>query len=88
MKETKLRNITTDVLICGGGISGLLAAKALLSLGLSVVCIEKRTGGIKEKKLGSDGRSTAILDPTVSFLKSLGIWETLLKKAQPLESLV
>ena len=83
-----MRNITTDVLICGGGISGLLAAKALLSLGLSVVCIEKRTGGIKEKKLGSDGRSTAILDPTVSFLKSLGIWETLLKKAQPLESLV
>ena len=83
-----MKIITSDVLVCGGGISGLLAAKGLLSLGLSVVCIEKRTGGINEKSSLEDGRSTALLDPSISFLKSLGIWENLLKKAQPLESLV
>ena len=83
-----MKTITCDILVCGGGISGLLAAKGLLSLGLSVVCIEKKIGGINEKSSLKDGRSTALLDPAIGFLKSLGIWENLLKKAQPLESLV
>ena len=76
-----MKIITSDVLVCGGGISGLLAAKGLLSLGFSVVCIEKRTGGINEKSSLKDGRSTALLDPAISFLKSLGVWENLQKKA-------
>ena len=31
----------TDIVICGGGISGLIMARSLIHLGLRVTCIEK-----------------------------------------------
>ena len=80
--------INTDVLVCGGGISGLLTAKSLVNLGLSVVCLEK--SNIELKSIGgmADGRTTAFLQPSIDFLSDLGLWKNLISKAQGLESLV
>ena len=68
-----MKPITTDILVCGGGISGLLTAKSLLNLGLSVVCLEKMKGSLKSEEIVEDGRSTALLQPSINFLSDLGL---------------
>ena len=83
-----MKAINTDVLICGGGISGLLTAKSLVNLGLSVVCLEKNSGALKSKEVMADGRSTALLQPSIDFLSDLGLWKNLRPKAQGLEALI
>tara|TARA_B100001996_G_C18668891_1_gene595920 strand:+ start:2395 stop:3621 length:1227 start_codon:yes stop_codon:yes gene_type:complete len=83
-----LKPITTDILVCGGGISGLLTAKSLLNLGLSVVCLEKMKGSLKCEAIVEDGRSTALLQPSINFLSDLGLWRNLSQKSQALESLI
>ena len=50
------RNISTDVLVLGGGISGALTAHYLVSEGVDCVLIDARTIG-----LGSTCASTALL---------------------------
>ena len=83
-----MKPITTDILVCGGGISGLLTAKSLLNLGLSVVCLEKMKGCLKCEAIVEDGRSTALLQPSINFLSDLGLWRNLSQKSQALESLI
>ena len=83
----KLKPIETDVIICGAGISGLLMAKSLTNIGLKVACIEKYKIQ-KDNTRETDLRSTALLDPAISFFKEIGIWEKFEKFAQPLNSLV
>ena len=83
-----MKPITTDILVCGGGISGLLTAKSLLNLGLSVVCLEKMKGSLKCEAIVEDGRSTALLQPSINFLSDLGLWRNLSQKSQALESLI
>jgi len=77
----------TDVVICGGGISGLIMAKSLINLGLRVTCIEKNQ--LQNQKVKSnDLRSTALLHPAIDFFKEVGIWQNFENYAQPLNSLV
>ena len=89
-RDETLKSENVDVLIIGGGIAGLLAAKTLLSLNLSVVCIEK-----KEEDENSyspdenkDARTTALLQPSIEFLKDIEIWEEFEEISQPLNSLI
>ncbi len=82
-----MNSFKTDVLICGGGISGLIMAKSLVNLGVNVICIEKNNVQ-KTSKIKSDLRSTALLYPTVDFFEKIGIWNNLKDYAQPLNSLV
>ena len=82
-----MNSYNTDVVICGGGISGLLMAKSLLHLGLRVACIEINKGGKQKNKI-HDLRSTALLHPAVDFFKDIGIWQNFENQAQPLNSLV
>ena len=79
--------IETDVIICGAGISGLLMAKSLTNIGIKVACIEKYKRQ-KDNTEETDLRSTALLDPAISFFKEIGLWEKFEKVAQPLNSLV
>ncbi len=82
-----MNSYNTDVVICGGGISGLIMAKSLIHLGLRVACIEKNKGQ-KQKNKNHDLRSTALLHPAVDFFKDIGIWQNFENQAQPLNSLV
>ena len=77
----------TDVVICGGGISGLIMARSLIHLGLRVTCIEKNKRQNPKIK-NNDLRSTALLHPAVDFFKKVGIWKNFENQAQPLNSLV
>ena len=69
-----------DVLIAGAGLAGLTAAFGLAQAGFDVVCCgaDERTGR---------GRTVALLDQSVAFLKSLGLWADLRLEAAPLRGL-
>ena len=69
-----------DVLIAGAGLAGLTAALGFAQAGFEVVCCgaAERTGR---------GRTVALLDQSVAFLKSLGLWTGLESQAAPLRGL-
>jgi 2-octaprenyl-6-methoxyphenol hydroxylase len=70
----------SDVLIAGAGLAGLAAALGFARAGFEVVLsgAGERTGR---------GRTVALLDPSVAFLDSLGLWAPLKAQAAPLRSL-
>jgi 2-octaprenyl-6-methoxyphenol hydroxylase len=69
-----------DVLIAGAGPAGLTGAYGMARAGFDVVCCgaAERTGR---------GRTVALLNQSVAFLKSLGLWADLEPRAAPLRSL-
>ena len=69
-----------DVLIAGAGLAGLTAAFGFAQAGFDVVSSgpAERTGR---------GRTVALLDQSVAFLKSLGLWSSLQSQAAPLRAL-
>jgi 2-octaprenyl-6-methoxyphenol hydroxylase len=70
----------SDVLIAGAGLAGLTAAFGMAKAGFEVACCgaAERTGR---------GRTVALLDQSVAFLDSLGLWGSLQSRAAPLRSL-
>ena len=54
-----MNSYNTDVVICGGGISGLIMAKSLIHLGLRVTCIEKNKGQKQRAEQQEQGRRGA-----------------------------
>jgi 2-octaprenyl-6-methoxyphenol hydroxylase len=70
----------SDILIAGAGLAGLTAAFGFARAGFNVVCCgaAERTGG---------GRTVALLDQSVGFLRSLGLWARLEPQAAPLRGL-
>ena len=69
-----------DILVAGAGLAGLTAAFGFAQAGFDVACCgaAERTGG---------GRTVALLDQSVAFLKSLGLWAGLEPQAAPLRGL-
>ncbi len=69
-----------DVLVAGAGLAGLTAAFGFAQAGFNVVSSgpAERTGR---------GRTVALLDQSVAFLKSLGLWSSLQSQAAPLRAL-
>ena len=69
-----------DIAIAGAGLAGLTATFGFAQAGFDVVCCgaAERTGG---------GRTVALLDQSVGFLKSLGLWADLEPQAAPLRGL-
>jgi 2-octaprenyl-6-methoxyphenol hydroxylase len=70
----------SDVLIAGAGLAGLTAVLGFAQAGFKVVSSgqAERTGR---------GRTVALLDRSVSFLESLGLWTGLQSQAAPLRAL-
>ena len=69
-----------DVLIAGAGLAGLVAALGFARAGFDVVCC-----GADER--AGRGRTVALLDRSVSYLKSLGLWAPLSAQAAPMRTL-
>lgn len=75
----------TDILISGGGIAGLTAAAAFGAAGFSVICVDPEPPVTDEAAAGSDLRSTAFLQPSVTVLREAGLWDRLAPFAAPLQ---
>ncbi len=69
-----------DVLIAGAGLAGLVAALGFARAGFDVVSC-----GADER--AGRGRTVALLDRSVSYLKSLGFWAPLAAQAAPMRAL-
>ncbi|MGD0762234.1 MAG: UbiH/UbiF family hydroxylase [Roseiarcus sp.] len=69
-----------DVVVVGAGLAGLVAAIGFARAGFSVVCC-----GAADR-LGQ-GRTVALLDRSIAFLKSLDVWREVQSLAAPLRAL-
>lgn len=69
-----------DIAIVGAGLAGSLAALALADSGRSVALIAPPARV-------SDGRTTALMDQSIAFLKVLGLWDDIAPHAAALETM-
>lgn len=66
-----------DIAIVGGGLAGRIAALAFSRQGFDTILITPDDGR-------SDQRTTALMDQSIAFLESLGIWERVRPEAAKL----
>lgn len=83
MSDTRIDDI--DILISGGGLSGLIAACAFGAEGASVLCVDPAPPVTAEDAAGADLRSTAFLMPSVRLLDRIGLWARLTPHATALQ---
>jgi len=77
-------SIRADVIIAGGGPVGLAASLAFDAIGLKPVLADtSKTASAQAAK----GRSAALFNKSVAFLRKLGVWDACSESAQPLRTL-
>ena len=69
-----------DIAVVGAGLAGSLAALALADSGRSVALIAPPARA-------ADGRTTALMDQSIAFLRDLGLWEAIAPHAAALETM-
>lgn len=69
-----------DIAIVGAGLAGSLAALALSDSGRTVALIAPSTRT-------ADGRTTALMDQSIAFLKTLALWDAIAPHAAALETM-
>ncbi|WP_183191164.1 UbiH/UbiF family hydroxylase, partial [Ancylobacter tetraedralis] len=74
--DTSLDTGIATVAVIGAGASGLVAALAFAAAGLKVVLVAPRRA--------PDPRATALMDGSVTALRTLGVWDRLRPDAAPL----
>lgn len=76
---------TCDIFISGGGIAGLTAGAVFGQAGFDVICVDPSAPIVERDAVGSDLRTTAILQPARDLLETGGIWSRLAPHAAPLQ---
>lgn len=69
-----------DIAIVGAGLAGSLAALALADSGRTVALVAPPARA-------ADGRTTALMDQSITFLKTLGLWDDIARHAAALETM-
>ena len=80
-----IENRNIDIFISGAEPAGLLASLSFASLGYSVFCVDPKKPVTQSNEDGADLRTTAFLQPTKTFMASLGLWEKHEPFAIPME---
>ena len=75
-----------DALIVGAGLSGLLTAHSLSSLGLTIAIID-RGNFTNMNNIAQDFRTTAIAEGSKLYLEKIGFWKKISKFAQPINKI-
>ena len=78
--------ITSSVLIIGGGLNGYLLAYALTKANLSVTLVEEKPLGKRLKTF--DGRAYAISFSSLNVLKALNLWNQIKENAQEINKML
>ncbi len=75
-----------DVLIAGGSFVGLTLALALASAGRGAlkIAVVDRTPLARARDRANDGRASALSAASTHLYQSLGIWQSVAKRAQPI----
>lgn len=69
-----------DIAVVGAGLAGSLAALALADSGARVALVAPPARA-------DDGRTTALMDQSIAFLRTLGLWEEIARHAAALETM-
>ncbi|MDX3929375.1 MAG: UbiH/UbiF family hydroxylase [Shinella sp.] len=69
-----------DIAIAGAGLAGSLSALALADSG-------RRVALIAPARQRGDGRTTALMDQSIAFLRELGLWQAVEPLAAPMETM-
>lgn len=86
MNETVRRRLDCDVLIVGGGLVGSALAVALEQCGVAVTLVESKDPTQLEQP-SFDARVTALANGSQRILASLGLWQALVRDAEPIRSI-
>lgn len=78
--------VHADVVIVGGGLSGLTLACVLGRAGVDIACVDREVPKAQLKE-AFDGRTTAISFASHRVLRAAGVWETLLPDAAPIRDI-
>lgn len=80
---TTTHDITTEVIVLGGGLAGLSMAAALATAGVPVVCID-RDSPENHQRDDFDIRTTAIAYASKKVLEGAGVWRHMEQDAGPI----
>ena len=69
-----------DIAVVGAGLAGSLAALALADSGRSVALVAPAAGQ-------TDGRTTALMERSIGFVRDLGLWDALKPHSAPLATM-
>ncbi|MGI9351425.1 MAG: ubiquinone biosynthesis hydroxylase [Rhizobiaceae bacterium] len=85
-KRIKKYPDTTDILVAGGGYVGLCCAVSIKDAAphLDVTVVDPVPEHLNDK----DERASAIAADAIRMLEQLGLWQTLLKGAQPINDMI
>ena len=75
-----MKELQTDILIVGGGLTGLMTAFVLSILKKEIIIIDRLNFSLKKKNF--DFRTTAISEGSKDFFKKIKIWRFLEKNAE------
>ena len=81
-----MKEFSTDVLIVGSGLVGLVAAHSLSSLNYKVTIVDKKNF-INSKNSFKDIRTVAVSEWSKIFLESLSLWSFLEGYAEPIKNI-
>jgi 2-polyprenyl-6-methoxyphenol hydroxylase-like FAD-dependent oxidoreductase len=73
-KVVEMDCMDTDIVIVGGGLTGLCMARALHGTGLQIRIVEMAESKMLAEP-ADDGREIALTHPSRAQLESLGVWE-------------
>ncbi len=83
---SKSNSLTTDILVAGAGLAGLIQTLHLAQNGFNVICVDQ--GDISAKNATQhDMRTTAISYGSHILLKEISIWKDLLPHACPISNI-
>ena len=79
-----MKNLQCDILIIGGGLTGLMTAYTLSELKKNIIIVDKNDFR-QSKNNFTDLRTTAIAEGSKNFFEKIGIWRKLYKYAEPIK---
>ncbi len=82
-----MKELSCDVHIVGGALTGLLTAYCISSLGYKIVISEKKNIIPHDKRSTTDTRTTAIAEGSKVFLESQGLWKFIKEFAEPIKNI-
>lgn len=84
--RAKTQPLQAEVVVVGGGLSGLTMAAALGAAGVNVICLD-RDAPKDQLAVKFDGRTTAVSYGSMQILKGCGIWQKLANMAEPIRQI-